>query len=116
MTSPEPIDSVLKRAEEIRYNSKTSCVQLENYLFYQKTKLNSGQRGIMLCGSCASDKAVVKPAFKRAFKSLTNEEQANFYLKNCQFVADFMNGRNEAELALSKIRSGTNRVSSPSKN
>lgn len=76
MKEASSFDKSLTLAKEIRERTRTSCVDLENYMLYQQTILETKSAVLFGCNICAKPKAETKKEFRRAFKTLTRDEQA----------------------------------------
>ena len=74
--------------------NRTSCVELENYLYYQYLKVTGEKQASFVCGTCGVAKSTVKPQFKRAFKTLSKVERAKFYLQSAKCLEKAINEMN----------------------
>jgi hypothetical protein len=68
----DQVKKLIEEADKIRGKNRTSCVELENYLYYQELKLKGEKSSSWVCGGCGSEeKTITRPTFKNSFKKLT---------------------------------------------
>lgn len=95
MNEADSLADLIMEAKKLREKNMTTCPEIENYLNYQWSKLLSMKRSNWSYLPCTRPRTEVRKQFKRAFKTLTKLEQAEFYLMNVTNVKSILDGDNQ---------------------